>query len=597
MASPTFSSDASLSVAPPAASPSPRSATRNDSDDAILEDGSDPTKAIRLNGVALTLPYSIIVGVPSDERSAHAGGAFWMAAMMAQDDATAAVERAFTKCDAVANHWNRDSELSRKVNRPCIDRGGAALSSELNALLELAHHAHEATGGAYDPTVLVASQLWRNALAGLEGPAREPSAAELERAAAAMGWDAVLMKRCGADSDDGGWTRRDEAHDDACVGLDSLAKGWGVDLLVRELRAAGFTDGLVEWGGDLRVFGHNPRERRRWRLSVPTPPSLADVFQLWREIDARSRGGDKGGGGGKGGGGAAAEESTPARSRGVTHTRFRPLSTNCLPPRPPLVPLVLESISLGSGASDISALSRRRGVEKEKESEVEEEEEEEEAEEEEESALACSGDWGAVKKWGHGHLFDARRLPLKPHKLGCRLMSDASWTSPASAKLSKEHDASVAMAAVTASTCAVADAVATCLACMGSVREAHAWLHQGGAANEALLKGVHRYWIAGRVEGSSSSSSSSSGGGSEGGKVVVVRGHLRNDARRDECAEALRAAVRNVPKGVAILTVAEGRTLSELRVRSAARSRNRKKKQQSSSKEAGSSSKVATTSR
>jgi len=134
---------------------------------------------------------------------------------------------------------------------------------------------------------------------------------------------------------------------------------------------------------------------------------------------------------------------------------------------------------------------------------------------------------------------------------------------------------------------------------MGSVREAHAWLHQGGAANEALLKGVHRYWIAGRVEGSSSSSSSSSssGGGSEGGKVVVVRGHLRNDARRDECAEALRAAVRNVPKGVAILTVAEGRTLSALRVRSAARSRNRKKKQQSSSKETGSSSKVATTSR
>ena len=363
MASATFSASATAVNA--AASPAPAPARGSYPSDTRSEDGGDPTKAIRLNGVALTLPYSVIVGVPSDARGE--GGAFWMAAMMAQDDATAAVERAFEQCDAIANHWNRDSELTRRVNlwnghaAPSGPAARAAsadpLSSDLTELLELAHQAYEATGGAYDPTVLVASQLWRAALAGKEGPAREPSAAELERAASAMGWDAVLKRGAGG----GGWTRRGEAHEDACVGLDSLAKGWGVDLVVRELHAAGFADGLVEWGGDIRCFGHNPRRQRRWRLTVPYPPPLADVFDVWRRIDSASEAEAK----------CAAD--SPPLPRG---SRFRPHSTNTLPSPPPIDPPALECILLGKGPSDVDV----GGAENT------------------ECAIACSGDWGDVMK-------------------------------------------------------------------------------------------------------------------------------------------------------------------------------------------------------
>ena len=536
MSGATFAATASA-----AAAPAPAPVRGGHPSDTRSEDGSDPTKAIRLNGVALSLPYSVIVGVASDVRSED--GAFWMAAMIAQDDATAAVERAFEQCDAVANHWNRDSELTRRVNlwnghaapsspaARCASAG--PLSSDLNALLDLARQAHDATGGAYDPTVLVASQLWRAALAGKEGPAREPTPAELGRAADAMGWGAALMRR----ADGGGWARRDDAHADACVGLDSIAKGWGVDLVVRELRAAGFADGLVEWGGDIRCFGHNARRQRRWRLTVPSPPPLAEVFDVWRRIES-----------------ASAEVPRAVRAASLPKgARFRPHSTNALPSPPPIDPPALESILLGKGPSDVDV----GGAEST------------------ESALACSGDWGDVMKWGHGHLFDARRALPRPYVLGAAPPSseggapEAIGEGAASARgaaasgdaaSAAELECPVAMAAVTATTCAVADAVATCLACMRTVREARAWLKTSAADNSPLLEGVHRYWIAGR-------------GASSSGRQVVVKGHLQKEARRSASADALKAALRSVPKGVALLAAAEGRTLTPLRVRRAARER------------------------
>ena len=48
----------------------------------------------------------------------------------------------------------------------------------------------------------------------------------------------------------------------ACVDLGGIAKGYAVDLAVEALRGAGASNGLVNAGGDLRVFG--PRARPIW---------------------------------------------------------------------------------------------------------------------------------------------------------------------------------------------------------------------------------------------------------------------------------------------------------------------------------------------
>ena len=54
------------------------------------------------------------------------------------------------------------------------------------------------------------------------------------------------------------------------MGLGGIAKGYIVDRVTRELQSRGAIAGIVNAGGDLRVFG-NPRSGKAWRIGVRDP--------------------------------------------------------------------------------------------------------------------------------------------------------------------------------------------------------------------------------------------------------------------------------------------------------------------------------------
>ena len=61
----------------------------------------------------------------------------------------------------------------------------------------------------------------------------------------------------------------------ACLDLGGIAKGYAVDLAIAAMRHAGAADGLVNAGGDLRVFGDQPRS-----IVVPDPLSRQPLVMI-----------------------------------------------------------------------------------------------------------------------------------------------------------------------------------------------------------------------------------------------------------------------------------------------------------------------------
>ncbi len=136
------------------------------------------------------------------------------------------------------------------------------VSPETAELIRSALRFAELTGGALDITVRPLSEAWGFP----DADYRVPSDSELAEALRAVGYRQVVL------------------HGDtvvlagsARVDLGGVAVGAAVDRVVEMLESAGVTAGLVDAGGDIRVFGD-----RTWRIGLQDPrgDGIVRVFEL-----------------------------------------------------------------------------------------------------------------------------------------------------------------------------------------------------------------------------------------------------------------------------------------------------------------------------
>ncbi len=168
--------------------------------------------------------------------------------------ALAAAEAALRSVEARMSSWIDASEISR-LNR-AKEGELTPLSAESRFVLAEARRLHAATGGAFDATCRPLIELWR--AAGESGTL--PSADALAEARAASSWELIAV--------DGEGVRKGATS--ARVDLGGIAKGYGIDAALEALRAAGVPGGLVEVGGDLRVFGVSP-DGGAWKVALRSP--------------------------------------------------------------------------------------------------------------------------------------------------------------------------------------------------------------------------------------------------------------------------------------------------------------------------------------
>lgn len=179
----------------------------------------------------------------------------------------AAIEERLETVNRLMSTWDPDSELSRFNRHASTDP--FPLSSETLAVLGIAQEVSERTGGAFDATVAPLVAAWGfGARAG--GRMDGPSAGELAQIRRRVGFRLLEL-------DPVAGTVRKRQPDLECD-LSAIAKGFAVDEVARALEALGWTDFLVEVGGEVRARGQRPGGGS-WRVGIERPDAKGRSVQ------------------------------------------------------------------------------------------------------------------------------------------------------------------------------------------------------------------------------------------------------------------------------------------------------------------------------
>lgn len=210
----------------------------------------------------MTIDYHITVGHPLNK------------AQIAQIQTT--IEKTFNEINHIYNKWNPDSEISSLNRLKAYEQ--VTLSKELFLFFEKIDNLVTLSEGLFDPTVEPLIKLWKQKLE----QNQIPSKAEINPIVPSIGWKKIHF-------DNGIFFKE---HDHTEIDLGGVAKGFAVDLLIERLNEIGFSNLLVEWGGEMRASGEHPGHRP-WTIFIsnlgnPDPSQAITKIPLINQAIATS---------------------------------------------------------------------------------------------------------------------------------------------------------------------------------------------------------------------------------------------------------------------------------------------------------------------
>lgn len=228
-----------------------------------------PPRVVLVHGDTMGTTYAVKVVAKTRDRQSDE----------AREQLRVLVQGELDAVDAAMTTYDPDSELSQFNDGPAeVD---VPLSAETIEVLAIARDVAAQTEGALDITVGPLVERWGF---GAAGELQElPSDDELAALRSHVGLGRVRI-------DERTRTLRKD-HAETRVDLSAVAKGYAVDRVVAALKEHGYTDGMVEVGGEVRAFGQTETEKP-WRLAIERPieseRSIYEVLPLRDQAMATS---------------------------------------------------------------------------------------------------------------------------------------------------------------------------------------------------------------------------------------------------------------------------------------------------------------------
>jgi FAD:protein FMN transferase len=215
------------------------------------------TTVLRLEGSTMGTTWSVLLG----ERSTGVDPA----------DLQLQLQQELDLINKRMSTYDQTSEISRFNDSSTTD--WFPVSPETVQVVELARKISTLSNGAFDVTVGPLVDMWGF------GPRprgeRRPTDSQVEMLLKQVGYRHLSVRR------DPAALRKDVPG--LRVDLSAIAKGYGVDRLAEVLVAKGFTNMVVEIGGEMVLKGRNPNGKL-WRIAVEKPlpgqRSVERVFLL-----------------------------------------------------------------------------------------------------------------------------------------------------------------------------------------------------------------------------------------------------------------------------------------------------------------------------
>ena len=211
----------------------------------------------------------------SEFRGFTMGGTFSVKIVTAKDeletpelhDVDRAIRATLDRINRLMSTWDPDSELSR-FNRSTSPEP-FALSPETFEVFKWSIDVGRLTGGALDVTIGPLVDAWGF---GPPGPRQSPpTESEVARLRKAVGLDRIELNPTTR-------TVRKTRPDVRCD-LSSIVPGYAADRLWTALADRGFTDFLIDVGGEVRARGRNERGTP-WQVAIERPTQGSAVQRL-----------------------------------------------------------------------------------------------------------------------------------------------------------------------------------------------------------------------------------------------------------------------------------------------------------------------------
>ena len=177
------------------------------------------------------------------------------------DEAFDQVAAVFDSVNTLMSTWSETSEISR-LNRAPAD-SAFTLSPWMVDCLHMSIRLQQRSGGAFDATAEPLMRLW--GFYRREG--RLPSPMEIAGARKSMGRFYL----------DDAWGKLTKQADATAFDLGGIAKGFAVNKCEAALRELGFTNALVDLGGNMACLGA-PAGKEAWSVGIKDPLRKDQIF-------------------------------------------------------------------------------------------------------------------------------------------------------------------------------------------------------------------------------------------------------------------------------------------------------------------------------
>jgi thiamine biosynthesis lipoprotein len=186
------------------------------------------------------------------------------------------IERRLDEINRSMSPYRADSEISR-FNRFHQTGVEFSISTDFLTVMQAASQIYAWSEGAWDATVNPLVDLWGFGRTGRPGTPPEKEAIAV--ALADVGFHMIEIRAGGA------LVKR---RPTVTLDLSSIAKGYGVDRVAEIVRAAGFTDFLVEIGGEVAASGTRP-DGRAWRVGINRPKPEARPDEIYGVVSLKDQ--------------------------------------------------------------------------------------------------------------------------------------------------------------------------------------------------------------------------------------------------------------------------------------------------------------------
>lgn len=177
-----------------------------------------------------------------------------------------AVDQAFRLMEEIESKTSihmDSSEVSRIVRN--AGQNAVKVSEETIYLLKESAKISDQTDGAFDITIGLIKELW-----GFDRiPFQVPDSGEIRKSLAHVNYQDVVIK------DNTVMLRSSPMR----IDLGGIAKGYIIDRAVALLEEKGMQSGIVEAGGDLRIWGNHPN-REKWKIGIKHPRKANELIGI-----------------------------------------------------------------------------------------------------------------------------------------------------------------------------------------------------------------------------------------------------------------------------------------------------------------------------